>query len=160
MRHALIKRKAEFIDQFVDSYKRVRRRSRFPHKEVGSIIHFLFPGSSYSGRGVYKTVHKVSSRTKNLVLKTGHYTYITKDLRAYHRPQPQIRNRYFAKIYWRTRYCLLQKYGKKAKVPISELAKLKAIGKKYGLTDIRADNIRKVDDHYKIVDANPPKRRA
>lgn len=154
MRHALIHRKAEFIDQFVDAYKRVRKRSSFPHKEVGGIIHLLFPGSSYSGRGAFKTVHRVSSRAKTLVLKTSHFKNITKDMRAYKRLPPTVRNRYFAKVYWRTKYCLLQKYGRKVVVHEGELSNLKAVAKKYGLTDVRPDNIRKIDGHLKIVDAS------
>lgn len=158
MRHALIKKKAEFIDQFVDAYKRIRKRSSFPHKEVGSIIHFLFPGSSYSGRGAFKTVHRISSRAKTLVLKTSHFKNITKDVRAYKRLPPRVRNRYFAKIYWRTKYCVLQKYGRKIAVHPGGLNKLKAVARKYGLTDVRPDNIRKVDGHFKIVDASARKR--
>jgi hypothetical protein len=57
-----------------------------------------------------------------------------------------LRNRYFAKIYWGTKYCLLQKYGRKAKVPAPVLKKLRAFGKQYRLTDINEANIRKVDD--------------
>jgi hypothetical protein len=159
MRHALIRKKAEFIDQFVDAYKRIRKRTSFPHKEVGSIIHFLFPGGSYSGRGAFKTVHKVSSRAKTLVLKTSHFKNITQDVRAYKKLPQTLRNRYLAKIYWRTKYCLLQKYGRKVTMPPMELGRLKAVGKKHGLTDVRPDNVRKVDERFKIVDASVRRRR-
>lgn len=152
-RHELIYRKAEFIDQFVDSYKRIRKRSTFPHKEVAVIVRFLFPGSSYAGRGAFATVHKVSSRARDLVLKTSVPKKTRNDERAYRRIPENIRNRYFAKVYWRTKYCLLQKYGEEADVPAAKLAQLKAIGKKFGLSDIRPANVRKVDGLFKIVDA-------
>jgi len=76
------------------------------------------------------------------------------DWLAYHCLPQNIRNRYFAKIYWLTDHCLLQKYGKGNKVPEKALQKLKGIGKKYGLLDIRRANIRKVDGKFKIVDAS------
>jgi hypothetical protein len=37
------------------------------------------------------------------------------------------------KIYWRTKYCMLQKYGKKKKVPHTELVRLKAEAKSANL---------------------------
>jgi len=154
MRHALIHKKAVFIDAFVDNYRKIRHRSTFPHKEVAHIIHLLFPGSSYSGRGAFKTVHRVSSRTRDLVLKTSNRRNIRNDDRAYRKLPKTIRNRYFAKVYWRTKYCLLQKFGKSSKVPSDKLNSLKSIARKYGLTDVRPANVRKVDGKFKIVDAS------
>jgi len=154
MCHALIYKKAKFIDQFVDYYQKARGRSNFPQKETGHLIKFLFPGSRYSGRGAFKTVHQISSRAKDLVLKTSHRKNIIRDWRTYCRIPDSIRNRYFAEIYWKTNYCLLQKWGKKVKVPEEMITKLRLVGRTYGLTDIRSDNIRKVDGHFKIVDAN------
>jgi len=77
-----------------------------------------------------------------------------KDWLAYHSLPKNIRNRYFAKIYWLTDHCLLQKYGRATRVPDHELRKLKSVGKEYGLRDIRPANIRKVDGRFKIVDAS------
>ncbi|MFH1072461.1 MAG: hypothetical protein V1743_03455 [Nanoarchaeota archaeon] len=48
---------------------------------------------------------------------------------------------------------MLQKYGKKVKVPAKELEKLKLVGNKYDLKDIREANIMKFDNKFKIVDA-------
>jgi hypothetical protein len=126
---------------------------------VAVIIHFLFPGSSYSGRGAYKTVHKISSRARDLVLKSSNPKNIKNDERAYKRLPPTLRNRYFAKIYWRTKYFMLQKYGTKSKVPDEKLRQLKSVAGKHGLTDVRPANIRKVDGRYKIVDASVRNRK-
>lgn len=155
MRHALLHRTAEIIDLFVDAYKKKRKRWTFPHKEVSTIIVYLFPGSSFKGRGAFKTVHRVYSRGRTLVLKTSSPRMIRSDWRVYHRIPAPIRNRYFAKLYWHTKYCLLQKYGRDVNVPARNLRKLKSIGRKYGLNDIRPANIRKVEGHFKIVDASP-----
>lgn len=159
VRHARIYKRALFIDQFVDAYQKVRRRRNFPHREVASIIQYLFPGCIYTGRGAFKTVHKVSSRARDLVLKTSNPKNIRSDWRAYRRLPPTIRNRYFVKIYWTTKYCLLQKYGRHADhIPPRRLKKLKAVTRAGGLTDVRLGNIRKVDGRFKIVDASLGKR--
>lgn len=89
-----------------------------------------------------------------MVLKFSMEKNIKKDFETYTRLPPSIRNRYFAKIYWSTKYCLLQKYGKKAKVPDDKLQQLKIVAKKYGLSDVRVANIRKVNGNFKIVDAS------
>jgi hypothetical protein len=155
MRHALLNRTAQIIDRFVDTHKRVRRRTTFPHKEISEIISMLFPGSSREGRGAFKSVHVVYSRSRTLVLKTSNPRNIRTDLRAYKRIPETVRNRYFGKIYWGTKYCLLQKYGREVRVPESALLKLKSIGKAYGLKDIRPANIRKINGRFKIIDALP-----
>ncbi|HYN15437.1 MAG TPA: hypothetical protein VES66_06580 [Terriglobales bacterium] len=154
MRHARIYRKALFIDQFVDSYKKVRGTRHFPHKAVKTIIHLIFPSSSVSGRGAFKTVHKISSRARDLVLKTANPQHVKSDIQAYNRLPANIRNRYFAKIYWSTKYCLLQRYGKRRKVPPLELQRLQTVAKTHGLRDAREANVRFVDKLFKIVDAS------
>ena len=159
MRHALLHKKAEFIDHFIDVYKHARKRRSFPHQAVGTLIGLLFPGSSPEGRGAFKTVHKVSSRGRDLVLKTSSRKNLRVDERAYKRLPANVRNRYVAKIYWRTKYCLLQKYGTEAPVPPARLAKLGAVARHHGLTDIRPANIRRVGHVFKIVDANISKRK-
>lgn len=154
MRHVLLQRTARIIDQLIEAHRRARKRRNFPHKEVWGIVNLLFPGSAHSGRGAHKTVFVVRSRVKSLALKTSNSDKIMNDWLAYHSLPKNIRNRYFAKIYWLTDHCLLQKYGKESQVPEKVLQKLKEIGKKYGLRDIRPANIRKVDGRFKIVDAS------
>lgn len=154
MRHALIQRTARLVDQFVDAYKRARKRRTFPHKGVQEIVNLLFPGSAQTGRGAFKSVFVVRSRKKWLALKTSNSHQIMSDWLAYHSLPKNIRNRYCAKIYWLTDHCLLQKYGRETRVPDRVLRKLKDIGKKHGLRDIRPANIRKVDGRFKIVDAS------
>jgi hypothetical protein len=158
MRHALIHRKALLLDQFIDVYKRVRRRKTFPHQATAKIIPLLFPGSSVAGRGAFKTVHKVSARVRDLVLKTSARKNIRMEVRAYRKLPSRIRNRYFAKVYWRTKYCLLQKFGSECDVPPSRLARLKQVARKYELTDVRPGNIRCVGGVGKIVDATVVRR--
>jgi hypothetical protein len=155
MRHKRIYEKAILLDAIVRAYRRSRGRKSFPHKMVGQIIPLLFPGSKRLGRGAFKTAYRVSSTARNVVLKAARSRYIRKDLQLYKTIPSGVRNRYFAKIYWGTKYCLLQKYGDEKRVPPEIHKKLAAKGKEFGLSDIRDDNIRWVDGRFKIVDANP-----
>jgi hypothetical protein len=159
VRHELIRRKALLIDHVIDMYKRDRSRRSFPHKAVSILVPLLFPGSTLSGRGWFKTVHRVSSRERELVLKTANRRSIHADQIAYRRIPSTIRHRYFGKIYWRTRYCLLQKYGSPGPVPPDRLQKLKAVARRYHLDDVKEANVRKINGTFKIVDANPIRRR-
>lgn len=116
---------------------------------------FILPKSEWVGNGAYKNVYRVRTQARNLVLKIGDHEHIQNDLRVYHKFHKNVRNRYFAKIYWHTKYCLLQKFGAPAgRISSSELRRLKDKGKKNGLCDVKPANIRLVDGHYKIVDAN------
>ena len=155
MRHAILKKRAEIVDLIIDHYNRVRGRRNFPKKIVADVIGLIFPSSNFEGRGFFKEVHTVRSRARTLVLKLSHAKSTRRDWKVYHRLPAGIRNRYFAKIYWHTKYCSLQKYGEKVRVPKQELQLLRSRVRKYGLRDIRAANIRKVEGHFKIVDANP-----
>ena len=79
--------------------------------------------------------------------------WLPQEERAFKRLPSTVCNRYFAKVYWRTKYCLLQKFGSECSVPPSRLARLKQVAGKYGLTDVRPGNIRCVGGVGKIVDA-------
>lgn len=143
------------MDGIIRAYKRARGRKYFPHKVVEQVVPLLFPDSRRLGRGFFKTVYRVSSTARDLALKLAGSRYIRRDIRLYRAIPNGVRNRYFAKVYWATKYCLLQKYGEKRKVPTRVLEKLRGRGEKLGLSDVRPDNIRRVDGHFKIVDANP-----
>lgn len=155
MRHASLRTRAEIVDLIIDRYNRVRGRKNFPKQIVAGVVSLMFPDSNFEGRGAFKEVHAVHSRTRKLVLKLSNAKSTRRDWSVYRRLPAGIRNRYFAKIYWHTKYCLLQKYGKKEPVPKHELRKLRTRVKQYGLKDIKADNVRRVEGHFKIVDAHP-----
>ena len=113
MRHERIREKARFLDEFIEAHKKTRRRKRFPHQAVEVIIPLLFRRWRPEGRGAFKTVHRVSTTSRHVALKTASAKHISKDWRIYQTLPRGTRNRYFAKIYWKTKYCLLQKYGKR-----------------------------------------------
>jgi hypothetical protein len=155
MRHAILKKRAEMVDIIIDHYKKARGLRNFPKKIVADVVSLMFPDSNFEGRGAFKEVHSVHSRARTLVLKLSNAKSTRRDWGVYQRLPAGIRNRYFARIYWHTKYCSLQKYGKKVGVTKQELRRLRMCVRKYGLKDIKAANVRKVEGHFKIVDAYP-----
>ena len=143
------------MDLVITHYKRARGLKNFPKRIVADVVGLMFPHSNFEGRGVFKEVHSVHSRARKLVLKLSHVKSTRRDWRVCQRLPASIRNRYFAKIYWHTKYCSLQKCGKKVRVPKQELQELRGRVRKYGLTDIKPANVRRVEGNFKIVDANP-----
>src|SRR5712691_3372301 len=163
MRHKTIHDKALLLDSIVDYYVKGRHGIYFPHERLKRVLPMLFPQikpqRKPEGKGSFKTVYRITSRnqTRDLVLKAGSATSTKRDWDVYIGLPKGIRNRYFARIYWPTKYFVLQKFGEKRPVPPDELRRLRAKTRKY-LTDVREDNIRFVDGHFKIVDAHPSKR--
>ena len=154
MRHAKIHKLAVFLDSVIDAYKKARGRKSFPHEVVKQLLPLLFPRSSYKGKGWYKSAHKISTRARDLVLKTADAKYIRRDYAIFSGISGRGRNRDFAKVYWATKYCMLQKYGKRRRVPHTELLRLRQEARKRHLGDVREDNIRFVEGGFKIVDAS------
>ena len=157
MRYKKIRELVEkIIDPAIYFIKRSRKRRTMPFKEIEAILKICFPKTKYSktGKGFFKHVFVIYSDKRKLVLKIGRSRkHIRKDHTTYLSLPENIRNRYFAKIYWEYGLFMLQKYGKKVKVPPKELERLKEIGKEYRLKDIREANIMKIDNKFKIVDA-------
>jgi hypothetical protein len=146
-----IRKKAILIDKFIDSN---RKTFSLPMKEIDVIIRYLFPSCYIRSSGWVKTVFKICSDKGAVVLKIGKKEGIENDHKVYKRLPKHIRRRYFAKIFWHTKYCLLQEYGEEAKLAKSDIDDLKALGYRYGLSDIRKENIRMIDGKLKIIDAN------
>lgn len=166
IRYKKIYKKALFVDEFIDTYNKVRKRSNFPHKLVLDLVRQLFPGTKFLGRGVLKTAHGITSGTNSLVLKISNRQTIADDMMVYNALPAKVRDRYFATIYWHTRHCLLQKRGRKVNVDSKDLLRIrKALsryfdGKPYYITDIKPANIRKADGQVKLVDANIKSRKS
>jgi len=127
-----------------------------PWKDIESILNMFFPSTSHlkPRKGYFKHVFIIHSNKRKLVLKIGRTKKdMLKDYTTYNRLPKNVRNRYFAKIYWRSGLFMLQKYGVKVRVPQEEIRRLKHIGEKYGLKDVREANIMKFGNMFKIVDA-------
>jgi hypothetical protein len=147
---------AEIIEHSIGVIKRTRKRRTMPFKEIEKIINVFFPRTEHFGvaKGYYKHVFVIHSDKKKLVLKIGRSNRrITKDWVTYDTLPKRIKNRYFAKIYWSHNLFMLQKFGKKAKVPKTVEVTLRRIGRENGLKDVRKANIMKFGKSFKIVDA-------
>jgi hypothetical protein len=155
MKYSDIKKKAIRIDKFIDKN---RKSFTLPMNEIVAIIKYLFPSCYAMSKGWFKTVFTIcpqrGSKGEVLMLKVGKEGSIKNDIKAWKRVPKKIRERYFAKIHWHTKYSLLQEWGKEVNVALKDIEKLKMIGAKYGLIDIQKKNIRKVNGSLKIIDAN------
>jgi len=149
------------IEPSIVFIKKNRKKQNTPFKEIESILNIFFPGTKHisSGAGAFKRVFIIHTpNKKKLALKISRRrSYMRKDYTTYKnfikRIGANIGHRNYAKIYWRTDFTMLQKFGKAVKVPEEEIQRLKQLGKEYGLKDIREKNIMKVDGKFKIVDA-------
>lgn len=152
-----------FIEPSIMKIKRARKIKTTPHKDIEKLLNIFFPKTKYmsSHHGFFKHVFIIHSDKRFIVLKEGKSKDIRKDYNTYQKIPKNVRNRYFAKIYWRSSggKFMLQKYGKNKKVPEKEEERLKQIGKKYWLKDIREANIMFVDNKFKIIDAERIKRK-
>ena len=128
-----------------------------PYKDIGNLVKLFYPKTKYEAvnNGAFKHVYVIHSNKRKLVLKVGRTKLrINKDYKTYLHVPKNVRNRYFAKIYWTHNIFMLQKCGKKPKgISKQELIRLKNIGRRYNLKDVREANILKFGRGFKIVDA-------
>jgi hypothetical protein len=146
----------ELIEPSIRLIKRTRKRRTMPFKDIEKMLKIFFPRTKFhqTGKGFFKHVFVIHSHKRRLVLKIGRSKrHIRKDYVTYLRLPANVRNRYFAKIYWADGLFMLQKYGRKIKVPSQVLGRLKEVGAKYRLKDVREANIMKFGTGFKIVDA-------
>ncbi len=154
MKYKQLYDKARQIDHLVDHYMYSNRTSVISQEELKTLVLKDFSDLYVKNFGWHKIVFGIHSLDQEIVLKVGAKKSIESDHRAYKRVPENQRHQLFAKIFWHTKYCLLQQYGSPAKVSQKELDKLRGIGYKYGIFDIKADNLMRIDGKLKIIDAN------
>ena len=145
--------KAKFLDHLIDEYRDSRNKRFVPVDILSSLVTNVFPDARYLGYGLHKIVFRLQHKTHMLVLKVGKAQDIELDHQAYNRLPHEIRHIYLAKIYWHTKYSLLQQYGLETELTEQELARIRLIAAKHGLFDVTCENIRIVDGNLKIIDA-------
>jgi hypothetical protein len=132
------------------------RRKNMPYKDIELVLKILYPKTKYhkTGKGFFKHVFIIHSDKKKVALKIGRSKKdIRKDWITYERIKKAGGKRYFASVYWRSGLFMLQKYGKSRNIPKKQLERLKKVGYKYKLKDIKHANIMKFGNNFKIVDA-------
>lgn len=154
MKFKILHHKATQIDHLIDHYMRSRGSLFIPHEELKSLILKNYPDLYVKDLGWHKIVFGINSTDQKIVLKVGAKKSIENDHRAYKRVPENQRHQLFARIFWHTKYCLLQEFGAPANVTQKELDNLRRTVYKYGIFDIKADNLKLIDGELKIIDAN------
>jgi hypothetical protein len=138
----------------IDGYIHLRGSFLIPQNELKNLILKNFPNLYVTDFGWHKIVFGIHLTDQKIVLKVGAKKSIENDHRAYKRVPESLRHQLFARIFWHTKYCLLQEYGFPARVSPEELTNLRRIAYKYGIFDVKADNLKRIDGELKIIDAN------
>ena len=154
MKFKSLHEKARLVDDLIDDYRKTKGTSFIPTSNLEKIITAAFPDAVLFNSGLHKLVFYLRHKSHELALKTGKAQAIEQDHEAYKQLPASLRHVYFAKVFWHTKYCLLQEYGVEAEASAEGLTQIRSIARKYGLLDITCDNIRSVNGHLRIVDAS------
>lgn len=154
MKYKTLYQTARQIDHTIDHYLHKTGSATIPQLQLRQLIQKNFPEYYVKDYGWHKIVFGIKTTQEKIVLKVGNKRSIENDHRAYKRLPESLRHQFFAKIYWHTKYCLLQEYGYPASVSPEELDCLRLMLYKYGIFDVKAENIKQIGGQLKIVDAN------
>jgi hypothetical protein len=145
---------AKHIDRLIDAELNARGGLFLAQEQLKMIILTNYCEFYIESSGWHKVVFGNRAIDHKAVLKVGPKKSIELDHRAYKRVPERVRHRFFARIFWHTKYCLLQEYGIKANVTKEQLTCVRQAIYKYGIFDIKADNLRWVEGELKVIDAN------
>jgi hypothetical protein len=145
---------ARHIDHLIDHHLNAKDSSFIPQEGLKKLVTECYPDIFFIGYGWHKIVFGVHSENHKIVLKVGAKKTIENDHRAYKRVPDSVRHRLFAHIFWHTKYCLLQEYGFPTHVTSAQLTRIRLLVYKYGIFDIKPENLKKIDGAIKIIDAN------
>lgn len=154
MKYRELHHKAKYIDRLIDAELHVRGGLFLAQEQLKMIILKNYAEFYVESSGWHKVVFGNSAIDHKVVLKVGPKKSIELDHRAYKRVPERVRHRFFARIFWHTKYCLLQEYGVKANVTKEQLTCVRQAIYKYGIFDVKADNLRWVEGELKVIDAN------
>jgi hypothetical protein len=147
-------RTARHIDRLIDHNLPSKNAPFPPQSTLESLVTYNFPDLYVTSHGWHKLVFGSHSAGNTVVLKVGPKKTIENDHRVYKQVPEKQRHQYFAKIYWHTKYCLLQQYGLPTHVNPERLREMRQAIYRYGIFDIKAENLRLIDGELKIIDAN------
>jgi len=154
VKYKTLRQTAKEIDHLIDHHLNSTRISAIPQEDLKKIVLKKFPDFYVQNFGSHKIVFGIHSIDQKIVLKVGAKNTIENDHRVLKRLPENMRHPLFARIFWHTKYCLLQEYGFSAHVTQEELTRIRRIVNRYGVFDIKAENLRRIDGNLKIVDAN------
>lgn len=123
-------------------------------EQLIELVTMNYPDFSVENCGWHKIVFQNRQFDHRVVLKIGPKKSIEGDHRVYKSVPEDKRHRFFARIYWHTKYCLLQEYGDPVAATQEQLNRLRQAVYKYGVFDVKAENLRLISGELRIVDAN------
>ncbi len=158
MKFKSLHKKAKLLDDLIDVYKETKGTSFVPMADLEKTVMEAFPDVVLVNYGFHKLVFHLRHKSHELALKIGRSQAIEFDHTVYKQLPANLRQVYFARVFWHTKYCLLQEYGVEAEATAEAVEQVRAVAGKYGILDITCDNIRSVNGNLKIVDATiaPP----
>lgn len=147
-------KRAELLDEIIDAYLKSKTTAAFVSmNDLKTVVPLVFPRASMVSFGMHKLVFFVRHKSHELALKIGKEDAIEHDHKVYKQLPSQYRHVYFARVFWHTKYCLLQEFGEEVEVTPQELSQIRSIANRFGLLDISCENIRNIDGYLKIIDA-------
>jgi len=158
VRFKSLQEKARVLDGLIDEYINREGSSFVTMRMLEKIVLGVFPDALMVNFGLHKLVFHLRHKSHELALKVGKAQAVERDHKAYKQLPPSLRHVYFARVFWHTKYSILQEYGVETEVTTQQLLQLRALAGKYGLLDITCDNVRSVNGNLKIIDAgiSPP----
>jgi hypothetical protein len=154
LRYEQIHHDAKHIDRLIDLNLHVTKTQFMPQESLKKLVLSTFPDYYVINSGWHKTVFGNHKTDHKVVLKVGPKKSIESDHQSYKAVPKKVRHELFARIFWHTRYCLLQQYGEPIFVSTAELNCLRRTVYKYGIFDIKEDNLRLINCELRIIDAN------
>jgi hypothetical protein len=145
---------AKHIDRLIELNIHAKGTLFLTTDELQKIILTVYPHYYVESCGWHKIVFSHKTLNHKVVLKVGPKKSIENDHQAYKRVPVHIRHIFFARIFWHTKYCLLQEYGTPANVTSQQLNCVRQAIYKYGIFDVKADNLRWINGELRVIDAN------
>lgn len=154
MKYRELHHEAKHIDRLIDHELHVSG-GLFPTQEqLQELVAANYPDFAVVNCGWHKIVFQNRQFNHKVVLKIGPKKSIEGDHRVYKSVPEDKRHRYFARIFWHTKYCLLQEFGEPASVTQEQLDCIRKEVYKYGVFDVKAANISLINGELRIIDAN------
>lgn len=153
MKFKSLHEKAKLLDNSIDEFIHSKNTSFVPIRNLEQLVENVFPEALKVNFGLHKLVFRLIHKSHELALKVGKSEAVEHDHKAYKQLPQSVRQVYFAKIFWHTKYSILQEWGVEKEISAQELMQVRVAAAKYGLLDITCDNIRVVNGSLKIIDA-------
>jgi hypothetical protein len=154
LKYRLLHHQAKHIDRLIDENRHAARTAFLTSAQLQTIVTAVYPDFYVESCGWHKIVFRNRKVDHKVVLKVGPKRSIEADHSAYKRIPHSIRHRVFARLFWHTKYCLLQEYGDTVQVTPQELSEIRRVVYRYGVFDIKPANIKRINGQLKIIDAN------